>query len=55
MRSADGPTSSASSPTAKRMRRYLGLDLLKQCRAALDNQTPTDREDPITIVSAISA
>jgi putative transposase len=37
------------------MRRYLGLDLLKQCRAALDNQTPTNREDPITIVNAISA
>jgi putative transposase len=37
------------------MRRYLGLDLLKQCRAALEDQRPTDGEDPITIVGAISA
>ena len=36
------------------MRRYLGLDLLKQCRAAFTNTTDTDQGDN-TIIGAISA
>lgn len=36
------------------MRRYLGLDLLKQCRAALTNTPDTDQGDD-TIIAAISA
>ena len=38
------------------MRRYLGLDLLKQCRAALTNTTDTDTDQgDNTIIGAISA
>lgn len=40
------------------MRRYLGLDLLKQCRAALTNTTDTTQdtdEGDDTIIGAISA
>lgn len=36
------------------MRRYLGLDLLKQCRAALTDTPDTDEGDD-TIIGAISA
>ena len=36
-------------------RRYLGLELLKQCRAALSPPTTNDKEDPLTITGAISA
>jgi putative transposase len=36
-------------------RRYLGLELLKQCRAALATDTSTGKENTITIAGAISA
>ena len=36
-------------------RRYLGLELLKQCRAALTPSQTNDKEDPLPIVGAISA
>jgi transposase-like protein len=36
-------------------RRYLGLELLKQCRAALETDTSTGKENTITIAGAISA
>ena len=36
-------------------RRYLGLELLKQCRAALTPPATDDKEDPLTIAGAISA
>ena len=36
-------------------RRYLGLELLKQCRAALSTPPFDDREEPAAILGAISA
>jgi len=36
-------------------RRYLGLELLKQCRAALATEASTGKENTITIAGAISA
>ena len=36
-------------------RRYLGLELLKQCRAALQTNPSNEKEDTITIAGAISA
>ena len=36
-------------------RRYLGLELLKQCRAALATVPPDDKEEPALILGAISA
>ena len=36
-------------------RRYLGLELLKQCRAALATTPSDDKEEPATILGAISA
>ena len=36
-------------------RRYLGLDLLKQCQATVSPPHADDREDPLTIPGTISA
>ncbi len=36
-------------------RRYLGLELLKQCRTTLTTTVPDEKEDPLTITGAISA
>jgi putative transposase len=53
------PGRSRPGRAARRMdaeqRRYLGLELLKQCRAALETDTSTGKENTITIAGAISA
>ena len=36
-------------------RRYLGLELLKQCRAALETDTTSGKENTTVIAGAISA
>ncbi len=53
-RGLQGCRSVARPWTRAEQRRYLGLELFKQCRAALD-PTPDQKEEQATILGAISA